>query len=78
VNEICLTPLKELERKKTLIDEINTSIYGAFGEQKVVKELKQLSDEYFLINDFNLFFPTPIYNRNENDYIKSIQIDHIL
>jgi hypothetical protein len=78
VNESSLIPLKELERKKRIIDEVNTSIYGALGEQKVVKELENLSDEYFLINDFSLSFPTPIYNRRENDYIKSIQIDHIL
>ena len=44
----------------------------------MVKELENLSDEYFLINDFSLSFETPIYNRQENDYIKSIQIDHIL
>jgi hypothetical protein len=78
VNESCSIPLNELERKKTIIDEVNTSIYGALGEQKVVKELENLSDDYFLINDFSLSFPTPIYNRHENDYIKSIQIDHIL
>lgn len=78
VNESSLVPLKELERKKRIIDEVNTFIYGALGEQKVVKELENLSDEYFLINDFSLSFKTPIYNRKENDYIKSIQIDHIL
>ena len=78
VNESCLGPLKEIERKKRIIDEVNTFIYGALGEQKVVKELENLSDEYFLINDFCLSFHTPIYNRQENDYIKSIQIDHIL
>jgi len=54
VNESCLIELKELERKKGIIDEVNTSIYGALGEQKVVKELESLSDEYFLINDFSL------------------------
>jgi len=78
VNESCSVPLKQLERKKMIIDEINTAIYGALGEQKVVKELESFSDEYFLINDFSLSFSTPIYNRQENDYIKSIQIDHIL
>ena len=78
VNESGLVPLRELERKKGIIDEVNNSIYGALGEQKVVKELEKLSDEYFLINDFCLSFPKPIYNRQENDYIKSVQIDHIL
>src|SRR5690606_27794575 len=70
--------LNELERKKKAIDEINTSIYGALGEQKVVKELENLPDGYFLINDFSYIFPSPVYNRQENDHIKSIQIDHIL
>lgn len=74
----CSAELKELERKKRIIDEVSNSIYGAVGEQKVVKALEILSDEYVLINDFCLSFNPPIYNRNENDYIKSIQIDHLL
>ncbi len=78
VHESCLYPLKELERKMLLIDEVKTSILGALGEQKVSKEFQNLSDEYFLINDFSISFLDPVYNRQENDYIKSIQIDHIL
>jgi len=78
VNESCSVPLKELERKKGVIDEINSSIYGALGEQKVVRELEKLSDEYFLINDFSLSFQKAIYHRKEDEYIQSIQIDHIL
>jgi hypothetical protein len=70
--------LTELERKKVLIDEVNTFIAGAIGEQRVVKELERLSDEYYLINDFSISFSAPIYNRQEKNYIKSIQIDHIL
>jgi len=73
-----LAELKELDRKKAVIDQINSSIYGALGEQKVVKELEKLSDDYILINDFSCRFNPPVYNRKENDYIKSIQIDHIL
>jgi hypothetical protein len=71
-------PLSELERKKTAIDNLNSFIYGALGEQKVVKALENLSDEYFLVNDFSVSFSPAIYNRQENDYIKSVQIDHIL
>lgn len=70
--------LSELERKKAIIDNLNSFIYGALGEQKVVKALENLSDEYFLINDFSVSFSSAIYNRQENDYIKSVQIDHIL
>lgn len=68
----------ELERKKRVLNELNSYIYGALGEQKVVKTLETLSDEYYLINDFDISFYKPIYNRQENEYIKSIQIDHIL
>lgn len=70
--------LSELERKKATIDELSSFIYGAMGEQKVVKTLEALSDEYYLINDFAVSFSSAIYNSQENDYIKSIQIDHIL
>ncbi|MDQ8015309.1 MAG: nuclease-related domain-containing protein, partial [Flavobacterium nitrogenifigens] len=70
--------LKELERKKTVIDGLNNYIYGAIGEQKVVKTLGALNDDYFLINDFDVSFSKAIYNRHENDYIKSVQIDHVL
>lgn len=71
-------PLSELERKKAKIDELNSFIYGALGEQRVVRTLETLSEEYFLINDFTASFSPAIYNRQENDYIKSVQIDHIL
>jgi len=70
--------LSELERKKAVIDNLNSFIYGAIGEQKVVKTLENLSDDYFLINDFSVSFSPAIYNRQENEYIKSVQIDHIL
>lgn len=70
--------LLELERKKAIIDNLNSFIYGALGEQKVVKVLEKLSDEYFLINNFSVSFSPATYNRQENDYIKSVQIDHIL
>lgn len=78
VNESCLKQVTELENKQRVIDEVKNSIYGALGEHKVVKELENLSDENILINDFALTFHPAIYNRQENDYIKSIQIDHLL
>jgi hypothetical protein len=78
VEESSQTALSEIERKKSVIDKLSSFIYGALGEQKVVKTLEALSDEYFLINDFSVSFSPAIYNRQENDYIKSIQIDHLV
>lgn len=70
--------IKELEFKQRIINEVQTSIYGALGEHKVVKEIENLSNENVLINDFTLSFSPAIYYRQGNDYIKSIQIDHLL
>ena len=78
VRESCFTEQTELERKKIIIDELNTSILGAIGEQKVSKYIKNFTDDYILINDFSYTFQEYLYYKQENDYIKSIQIDHIL
>jgi hypothetical protein len=78
VMQSCALQLQELDRKKNVIDQINNSIYGALGEQKVVRELEKLGDDCILINDFCCRFNPAIYNKNENDYIQSVQIDHIL
>jgi hypothetical protein len=78
VEESAQIDLSEIDRKKLVIDNSSNYIYGALGEQKVVKTLETLSDDFYLINDFAISFLPAIYNSRENDYIKSIQIDHIL
>ena len=78
VMESYLPQVQKLDREKDLIDQINNSIYGALGEEQVVKELKKLSDDYILINDFTCRFNPAISYQQGADYIKSIQIDHIL
>ncbi len=78
VNQSALTPLAELERKKVILEKLNSYVYGALGEQKVVKALEVLSDEHYLINDFSVSFSPALFNKKENDYIQSVQIDHIL
>ncbi|WP_207426656.1 nuclease-related domain-containing protein [Pedobacter sp. SYSU D00535] len=78
VEESARSSLWEIDRKKSVIEEASNLIYGALGEQMVVKTLEALPDEYFLINDFAVSFSPAIYDRQENDYIKSVQIDHLL
>ena len=78
VIENCSKDLQNIDRKKFIIDEIQPFIYGAIGEHKVVKELETLPDSFVLINDFCMSFNPPIYWRNRNEYIKTIQVDHIL
>ena len=69
---------KQLAYTKEVVSELNPLIAGAIGENLVVKEIKKLSDDYILINDFSLDFRPPLYNKKDNDRIYSIQIDHLL
>ncbi len=78
VKESCGAALYDLDRKKRAIDEINTFIYGAIGEQKVVNALAYLPDDYTLINDFTYSFSKGIYSKQDSQFIKFIQIDHLL
>lgn len=63
---------------KDVVVGLKPLIAGAIGENLVVREIENLSDDYTLINDFSMSFYPPIYNRKNNDRIFSIQIDHLL
>ncbi len=74
----CSESLDRIGFLKKTIDELYPLISGALGENTVVNELKKLPDSYYLINDFRAEFNPPVYNKNEDDRIYSIQIDHLL
>jgi len=68
----------EVNRILDLLDELNPLFFGVIGELRAVKELSGLPLSYHVINDFKMFFNPPIYNKQENDHISSIQADHIV
>ena len=70
--------INKLAYTKEVVLSLNSLIAGAVGENLVVKEINKLSGDFILINDFSQSFYPPIYNRQENDRIFSIQIDHLL
>ena len=70
--------IDKLEYEKKTVNELRTLIAGAVGENLVEKEIKKLSDDFILINDYSLKFKPPIYNKKTKDRIFSIQIDHVL
>jgi hypothetical protein len=78
VNERC----KHYENKMTFIDFIikhnKLLLIGAIGENKTIDELSKLPDSFIVLNDVQLGFDPPIYNRKEDDHIFSIQIDHLV
>lgn len=71
----------EIEEQKRILSvfrRYNSLFYGAEGEERVVRELSELPDSYTVINDCQLKFSQPIYDRNNDDRIHSIQIDHVV
>ncbi|GAB1308067.1 hypothetical protein KH5_07500 [Urechidicola sp. KH5] len=70
--------IEKLKKVKEAIEELKPLIAGAVGENLVEKEIRKLSDDYILINDFNESFNPPLFNRRTNDRIYSVQIDHLL
>ncbi|MCM5662969.1 nuclease-related domain-containing protein [Galbibacter mesophilus] len=69
---------EKLEYIRNVLENSKNLISGAIGENLVVKEIKKLSDDFVLINDFKLNFPRPIFYKKYNQRIYSIQIDHLL
>jgi hypothetical protein len=78
INKRSSPEIQRLEYIKRTIDNLHLLIAGAIGENLVVKEIEKLSNDFILINDYNLKFNPPIYNRKSKDRIFSIQIDHLL
>jgi hypothetical protein len=78
IKERSLPEIRKLNNVKKTIEDLQPLIAGAVGESLVVKEIEKLPNDYILINDYKLKFNPPIYNRNTNDKIFSIQIDHLL
>ena len=70
--------IKNIEHTVSVLNDNSSLIYGSIGETKAIELLKQLSEEYYIINDVRKSFNPPIFNRNENDRIFSIQVDHIV
>ncbi|WP_167333119.1 nuclease-related domain-containing protein [Maribacter forsetii] len=70
--------IADVEYTRDVLEECKNLISGAIGENLVVKEIKKLSDDYVLINDFKLEFSPPIFYQQQNERIYSIQIDHLL
>ncbi|PKL18394.1 MAG: hypothetical protein CVV49_06225 [Spirochaetae bacterium HGW-Spirochaetae-5] len=68
----------EINRTLDFLNEFNPLLIGVIGELSAVKELSRLPVSYHVINDFKMFFNPPVYHKQENDRISSIQADHIV
>jgi hypothetical protein len=76
--ESAATDLELLRKKLNKINEFDSLIAGTYGEIAVVSELKKLPDDFVLINDFKYQFRKYIFDPSINEYVKSIQVDHVL
>lgn len=78
IDDMSRDEIEELNKINSIIEENKYLIYGVDGEQSAVKVLQELPDSYSIINNFRKDFYRPIYSRQTDDYIRSIQIDHIV
>lgn len=78
IQESAANELELLIKKINKINEFESLIVGTYGEKAVVSELKNLPDDYVLINDFKYQFRKYIFDPSTNEYVKSIQVDHVL
>jgi hypothetical protein len=72
---------KDVENIHYILDtlkELDTTFCGAIGEIKAVQQLSKLPKAYYIINDYQLKFDPPIYDKRNDDRIYSIQADHIV
>ena len=53
-------------------------LLGAKGEARVSRQLSRLPDDFTIIHDYNLEFTKPLHDPQNDDYIFSIQIDHLV
>lgn len=78
VERYSASEIEKQERILAVFRRHKSLFYGAEGEERVARELSNLPDSYTVINDYRLKFSQPIYDRNNDDRIYSIQIDHIV
>lgn len=70
--------IEELKRARKRVKHNHSYFLGAKGELRVIKELEKLPDNYIVINDYKKRFSNAIYRKKKGDYIKTIQVDHIV
>lgn len=78
VERYSASDIEKQERILSVFREHKYLFYGAEGEERVTRALSRLPDTYTVINDYRLKFSQPIYDRNNDDRIYSIQIDHVV
>ncbi len=70
--------IADTERTASILTELSPLIYGAIGELKAIELLRKLPDGYYIINDYQRSFHSPLHMKSEDDWIYSIQLDHVV
>ena len=78
VERYSASDIEKAKRNFGVLRKHKSLFYGAEGEERVTRALSKLPDTFTVINDYWLEFSQPIYDRNNDDRINSIQIDHVV
>jgi hypothetical protein len=68
----------EIKTAKIILENKASTLLGAIGEDKAIAELKKLPENYSIINDFRYSFYRALHYRQTNEWIQTIQVDHLL
>ncbi len=60
------------------ITDNSSLLSDARSEEQAIAELAKLPDEFVLLNDYSLKFHKPFHNKETDEWISSIVIDHIV
>lgn len=78
VDIFCHDYIQDTFRVVNTIDSLMIFFAGAIGEFKTITQLKLLPDSYILVNNYNMEFLKPIFYPKEQEWIETVQIDHLV
>jgi hypothetical protein len=78
LDELTQKNTEELRSVQKEISENAQLLADAHAQQQAVEMLATLPDQYVIINDYNRKFFKPFHRKMNNDWIYSVQIDHIV
>lgn len=70
--------VKHLHKAHDVIEKEKPFFAGAIGETAAIKELKNLPETYYIINEARLSFSRSIRWKKYHEYVKSCKIDHVV
>ncbi|MBA7599036.1 hypothetical protein ES703_34056 [subsurface metagenome] len=70
--------VSQLHKAQDIIEKNQPFFAGAIGETAVIKELRNLPETFYILNEVKLSFSRSIRWKKYQEYVKSCKIDHVV